>query len=118
MKKLLVTLSILFIFLAIPFNVSAKENAKLYPQTTVIVKYENNMMYCMDFNGNIWTILCEEEYSDYFVGDIISMVMCDNGTPNSIYDDIIVSYRYDGWVENWGYQSDGQEWSWKYEFKN
>ena len=35
---------------------------------------------------------------DWAEGDIVSAIMSDNCTPESIYDDIVVQTRYCGWV--------------------
>ena len=120
-KHLIITFIVSFIIaciilLLMPLTADAKDNHKMYAMTTVVVEYENDMLFCEDFNGNVWTILVEEESEDWFIGDICSMIMNDNGTP-IIYDDTIVSYKYDGFVSNWGYYSDGNgKWGWKYAF--
>lgn len=58
------------------------------------VDYENNIIEITDFNGEIWLY---EETNDYFVGDVVSMLMNTNGTEN-IYDDIIVNIKYCGYI--------------------
>ena len=68
-----------------------------YALTTQVVQvdYENDVVVCQDFNGDLWEFSgCE----DWLYGDIASMVMNDKGTPEK-YDDEIVSVRYGGWLD-------------------
>ena len=64
----------------------------VYPSTAVVVSVdrENDVVVCVDGNGEEWQFT---EADDWFVGDLVSMLMNDKGTP-SIYDDEIVSVRY------------------------
>ena len=101
------------LFTLMSLNVLAKEPSNLYAMTTVVTDYQNGILYCEDFNGMVWTIECEQE--DWMIGDICAMIMDNNGT-DIIYDDIIVTYKYDGFVSNWGYTSDGRHWGWRYTF--
>ena len=77
-----------------------------YAKTTVVVEvdYTADEVHCVDFNGDEWVFTgCE----DWMVGDYCSMVMNDMGTEN-IYDDEIVSCRYDGWLDGtFGLTDDG-----------
>ena len=98
----------------IPLNVQAKAKSDIYPMTTVVINYADGVLYCEDFNGNIWTIENEEE--DWYIGDICAMVMNKNGT-DIIYDDTIVTYKYDGFISEWGYWSDGNgNWGFREKF--
>lgn len=71
----------------------------LYPMTTIVVDldHENDVVTCKDFNGYLWQF---EGCEDWQEGDICSMIMNDNGTPK-IFDDEIVSVKYDGYLEGW-----------------
>ena len=77
--------------------VPEKEEAKTYALTTQVVQvdYENDLVVCEDFNGNLWEF---EGCEDWMYGDIASLVMNDMGTPE-IYDDEIVSARYGGYFD-------------------
>lgn len=77
------------------FTATPQTNMGFYPMTTVVtdVNYDTDEVTCTDFNGNDWVLT---ECEDWNEGDICSMIMCDNGT-EIIYDDIIISERYDGW---------------------
>ena len=102
------------LFTLMSLNVLAKEPSnQLYAMTTVVTDYQDGTLYCEDFNGMVWTIECDQE--DWMIGDICAMVMDNNGT-DVIYDDVIVTYKYDGFVSNWGYTSDGRHWGWRYNF--
>jgi len=74
-------------------------SADSYALTTEVVELdrENDIVVCEDFNGNLWEFYgCE----DWQIDDIASLLMNDNGTP-TIYDDEIVSARYNGTFEGW-----------------
>lgn len=40
----------------------------------------------------------DKDPEDLFVGDVLSVVMSDNGTEN-IRDDSVIEYRYSGWID-------------------
>ena len=73
------------------------DEGKTYALTTQVVQvdYENDLVVCEDFNGNLWEF---EGTEDWMYGDIASLVMNDMGTPE-IYDDEIVSARYSGYFD-------------------
>lgn len=79
---------------------SSDEVAKsYYALTTVVEKVdrEKDTVTCMDFNGNLWEFYGAEDWQK---DDIASLLMYDNNTPETIYDDIIVNVRYDGWMDD------------------
>ena len=75
-----------------------------YPTTTVIsnvceVEVDTEKKYWLtleDFNGNAWGYISED--GDWLEGDIVNLIMCDNGT-EKIEDDIIIYARYSGYSE-------------------
>lgn len=71
----------------------------VYSLTTVViaVDYDNDCVYCQDFNGEVW---CFSGCEDWAINDVCSMVMYDNHTP-IISDDEIVSMKYCGWFDRW-----------------
>lgn len=77
----------------------AFETCDLYAKTTVVVEvdYEYDLVYCKDFNGEVW---CFSGCEDWIVGDIASLLMYNSGT-EIIYDDEIVSVTYSGWFDGW-----------------
>lgn len=88
-------------------NISAEpaqtvEAENLYPMTTIVVEVneEEDTVSVVDFNGEEWTFEGAEEWNK---GDIASMIMDTKGT-EIIYDDEIVSVKYDGWLDgNFGF---------------
>ena len=65
----------------------------LYPRTAFVseLNYAEDVVTVTDCVGYDWQFYgCE----DWEVGDMVSMIMSDNGTPNNIKDDIIVDCRY------------------------
>ena len=81
------------------FTTIPQNSMGFYPMTTIVteVNYNSDEVTCTDFNGNDWVFTgC----GDWLEGDICSMIMCDNGS-EIIYDDIIISERYDGWLDGW-----------------
>ncbi len=67
-----------------------------YAKSTTVVMLEKatDTVVCQDFNGNLW---CFYGIEDWQIGDVASLLMSDNGTENYIYDDIVLSARYDGY---------------------
>ena len=75
-----------------------------YPTTTIIsnvceveVKTEKkHLLTLKDFNDNKWAYISED--GDWLKGDIVNLIMCDNGTED-IEDDIIIYTIYSGYSE-------------------
>ena len=59
------------------------------------VDYENDLVSVEDFGGFVWQFFGCEDWEE---GDICAMTMDNNGTPNTIFDDIVVNTNYCGWV--------------------
>lgn len=78
------------------------DRVSVYPQTTIVteVDYKSDLVTISTFTGVEYQFYgCE----DWYVGDICSVIFCDNGT-STIYDDIIISTRYSGYIENENWQ--------------
>lgn len=69
----------------------------IYPNTMVITEtnYETDTVTMSTCSGVTYQF---EGVEDYYVGDLVSVIMFDNGTPE-VYDDIILSHRYAGVTE-------------------
>ena len=70
----------------------------IYPKSAIVteVDYENDLVTITDFSGRMYAFYgCD----DWYEGDICAAIMDDNGTPETVYDDIILEVRYCGWVE-------------------
>ena len=87
------------VMLAVLMGVCACASAETYAMTAVVVSldYDNDVVEVEDFNGNVWAF---DECEDWQVFDVCALVMDDNNT-KSIYDDAILSVRYNGWLEGW-----------------
>lgn len=85
----------------------------LYPETfmvTNITQETGNPNWILELtcaNGNVF--LYESEDGDWFVGDLASAIMADNGTM-IVKDDTIIKLTYAGYAgcEAWAYVSDRQ----------
>lgn len=90
-----VALASCIINVAIDMDKQVEEAPKeYYPLTTVIVNIDRDIdvVTVRDCVGFEWQF---EGAEDLEVGDICSMIMEKNGTPE-VFDDIIVDYKYDG----------------------
>lgn len=70
----------------------------IHSRTGIIytVDYNNDLVYVVDSTDHVWAF-CGIE--DWLIGDIISFTLLDtNNTPNSIWDDEIISVSYSGWT--------------------
>ena len=61
----------------------------------VEVNEEEDVLVIEDACGLEWEY---EGVEDIFEGDVVVMMMANNNTPDSIYDDIILSVEYSGFV--------------------
>lgn len=81
----------------------APQDMGFYSTTMAVVEVDEkaNTVTAVDFNGNEWAWF---GVSDYYRGDSAAVTLCDNGTPDWIYDDIIIDTRYSGWIDGaWGW---------------
>lgn len=78
--------------------VSASETSKsgnTYPKTTIClaVNHQTEVVTVTDCNGTEWQFSgCQDFEED----DLIALIMNDNGTPDTIWDDTIITARYSG----------------------
>ena len=75
---------------------TATETDNLYPSCGIVTSVTSTELEWTDFNGNIWVIVGDPE--DWCEGDRIAVIMDNNGTTETIYDDIVVKTKYCGWV--------------------
>ena len=99
--------ALIALVLNLGFQPTEIENVGFYPTTMVVVNvdYETDLVTIATFSGMEYQF---EGCEDWFEGDVCSVLMCDNGT-EKIFDDVIVSTRYSGWVESWGYDHESGE---------
>lgn len=72
------------------------EYTEVYDMGTKTIEDDEGLIALTDGNGNGWEY--EQYPEDYYPGDYVSVLMDDNGTPNTIYDDIIIELRGTGFV--------------------
>lgn len=73
-----------------------------YPLLMVATEVNaENIVTAEDREGNLW----EFESDDAFTGDLYMCIMTDNGTPEDITDDEIVTLRYAGDIFNYATES-------------
>lgn len=86
------------------FTVSASEtNATkpgtitMYPKTTIClaVNHQADTVTVADCNGTEWQFSGCQDFEE---GDLIALIMNDNGTPDTIWDDTIITARYSGGI--------------------
>lgn len=70
-------------------------SCSVYPETMIIteVNQAENIVTAETATGYVYSF-CGSE--DYTTGDIISLIMSDNGTADNITDDIILAVQYSG----------------------
>ena len=101
-----VTIVILFVLLVIAmisfccmdYNKAAEPEHSIYPLTAQIVELDHNadVVVCVDGTGNCWEFYGVE---DWQVGDFASLLMDDNGTTETVYDDVITMICHAGAFE-------------------
>ena len=99
-------IDILFVLLVIAmisfcwmdYNKAAEHDRSVYPLTVQIVELDHNadIVVCVDGTGNCWEFYGVE---DWQVGDFASLLMDNNGTTETVYDDIITMICHAGAFE-------------------
>lgn len=99
MKKMYTFLSGFFACLALVFIINATvaltSTHKAYPMTAQVIELDPvlDVVVCIDGTGNEWKFYGVE---DWRIGDFVSLLIDDNGTSNTIYDDQITMTLYAG----------------------
>ena len=72
------------------------EACQIYPKNAIVteVNEANDTFTATDVFGNDWVVDGSE---DWLVGDIVSMTMYNNMTTNTIYDDVVLTAKYEGY---------------------
>ena len=96
MKAMTAILAVLMLLCFTACAVSAPDG--FYPRTATVIEfnYATDTVICRDCADVVWMF---EGIEDWAIGDLVSMLMYDNDTPESIYDDEIVMAYYGGWVD-------------------
>lgn len=79
-------------------NIPVDPASKTYPNAGVVVGLdeENDLVTISTGSGLLYEFYGIE---DLFIGDIVAVIMDDNGTPDSVLDDKIIDSKYAGWPE-------------------
>ena len=99
-------IDILFVLLVIAmisfcwmdYNKAAEPEHSIYPLTVQVVELDHDadVVVCVDETGNCWEFYGVE---DWQVGNFASLLMDDNGTTETIYDDVITMICHAGAFE-------------------
>lgn len=78
-------------------EITTETTVKVYPDMGVVtdVNSETDIVEVTMFNGESSEFYGAE---DWFEGDFVALIMSDNGTPDYIYDDMIIDANYAGYV--------------------
>lgn len=97
-KVILVALALVMFVFAVGFC-AVKTDCTLYSKAAIVTSFEieTDTMVVTDFNGFQWVFYGIE---DYEIGDVVTMIMSDAGTKNTIFDDVILETRYSGYTFN------------------
>ena len=96
--SLMIIICVVELIVMIYLTITPPPKTEHYPLcgTVVEINRENGKVMVEDFNGNLWTF---EGCEDWLEGDICAMIISDEATPDTIYDDVIIQTRYCGWVK-------------------
>lgn len=96
MKKLTSIITIISIMAGSSGNTFFKAYEDVYPETAIVTEtdLETDLVTVETLNGNLFQF---EGIEDYQTGDIVSMIMDSNKTPE-VTDDIILSVKYSGYI--------------------
>lgn len=76
----------------------------IYSTTTMVtdVDYDADVVTIQTFSGIEYQF---EGCEDWYEGDICTVTIWNNNTPNTVYDDEILQTRYSGWIDGtWNVQ--------------
>ncbi len=76
-------------------NIAKPGTITMYSKTTIClaVNHQADTVTVADCNGTEWQF---NGCQDFEEGDLIALIMNDNGTQNYIWDDTVVTARYSG----------------------
>ena len=98
MKKIIVVLFVVVIASMLLAGFVFDKPHEIYPTSMIVteVDYENNLVTIVDFEGRMYQFYgCE----DWYENDICAVIMDNNGTTETVYDDIITQVRYCGYIQ-------------------
>lgn len=86
------------VLMYVEYQAEIKTEHSVYPLTVQVIELdrEADVVVCVDGAGNGWEFYGVE---DWQIGDFASLLMDNNGTPETIYDDVITMAHYAGIFE-------------------
>ena len=89
MKKLIAIILVL-----ICFTITAEADLYYRFGNIVDIEYDTDFVTVDDGMGNLWDFVSVPIAEYYFYGDLLLLIMSDNGTPDWIYDDKVIEACY------------------------
>lgn len=69
---------------------------EIYPTSAIVTEVTDDFVTITDFEGRMWQFY--DDCEDWMAGDICAVIMDNNGTNETVYDDIVLKTRYCGYV--------------------
>lgn len=94
-KVIIIAIALIVILTATVAKADETNEPATYAKTAVVIEldYISDIVTVVDGADNLWCFFgCE----DFQINDFVSMLMSDNGTPETIYDDVIINVTYAG----------------------
>ena len=98
MNKISLIITLCIIATVATLCITRAENptsGRTYPHQGIVTEIKGDVVTFEDANGNLWSFFGSEDWQP---GDIVSVMMYDNGTEKTIYDDQIIEARYNGHI--------------------
>ena len=99
-KSLIAVMAAIVAFVSGGKMTQKKAESCTYPKTAIVVDANDRLVKVEDYGGNDWVF--ESDAYQWYEGDLVSMIMDDNGTPDNNEDDRIVTVSYGGWIGHYG----------------
>lgn len=79
-------------------NDTEVRESSIYPKSMIIIAIdrETDIVTLSTCSGLIYEFYGVQDYDE---GDIVALIMDDNGTEDDVRDDIILAHQYCGWAE-------------------
>lgn len=94
----IITFLCLFVVVLGSFKVLAQKENNIYPECLQIVEINQaaDIVQGKTCSGLIFSFYGVE---DYMLGDLVAVIMDDNGTPETVLDDVVKDVRYAGYID-------------------
>lgn len=100
MKRFLLLLAAFILGVAVTLTIVALRSPRLeaataYATAAFVAEIDGDSVTFEDSEGNRWAV---DGADDWEAGDLAILVMHDNGTPDNLEDDVILSAEYSGFA--------------------